>query len=163
MFTIEQRKWLFAEQFVATPREIYKAGMAAWPDSPNQGLALALEWANDPEVIKYCGELRNSGVSPNIPQKEELVKELLEIGRNIRSEAADRIKAFELAAKILGYIVPAQTNIKHTSIVDSRVMVVRDHGDPDQWEERAKLQQRKLIEGHATTIDNDEKPASRYQ
>lgn len=153
MLTLEQRKRLFAEQYMAAPQEIYKAGTAAWPDQPSQGLKLALEWVNDPDVIKYCNELRTAGISPNVPPKEQVVKELLDIGRDIRAEAADRIKAFELASKIMGYIVPAQTNVKNTIVTDNRVMVVRDHGPPSEWETKAQLQQKKLIEGHAITDD----------
>jgi hypothetical protein len=159
MLTLEQRKRLFAEQYMATPQEIYKAGTAAWPDKPSEGLRVALEWVNDPEVIKYCNELRTAGISPNVPPKEQVVKELLDIGRDVRAEAADRIKAFELASKIMGYIVPAQTNIKHTTVTDNRVMVVRDHGSPDEWEAKAQLQQKRLIEGHAI---RDEDTTSRH-
>lgn len=159
MLTLEQRKRLFAEQYMATPQEIYKAGTAAWPDKPSEGLRVALEWVNDPEVIKYCNELRTAGISPNVPPKEQVVKELLDIGRDVRAEAADRIKAFELASKLMGYIVPAQTNVKNTIVTDNRVMVVRDHGSPDEWEAKAQIQQKKLIEGHAIT---DDEPTSRH-
>lgn len=150
MFTLAQRKRLFAEQYLSNPQEVYQAGVAAWPDNPREGLTIAQEWVNDPEVLKICSELQGNGVAANVPTKEAIVKELLDLGRSsIGEELSDRLKAYELAVKMLGYIAPPQTNVQsNTLVTHNRVMVVREFPSDDEWERQAKAQQQRLISNH---------------
>lgn len=150
MFTLAQRKKLFAERYLANPQEVYQAGVAAWPDDPREGLMIATVWPHDPEVQRYCNELHANGASINVPSRETIIQEVLDLGRTAaNAELAERLKAYELAAKMMGYIAPPQTNVNNkTTLVNNRVMVVKDHGDANEWERKAKEQQKRLISNH---------------
>ena len=101
-------------------------------------------------MLRFKEELlAEYGAEHFLPSKADIVRELFKIGTATNHDANDRVKALQEAAKIMGYIEKPAPVTVNTGDMSNRVMIVRDHGTLDAWEEKALAQQNKLINGNA--------------
>lgn len=91
---------------------IYQALLnAGFSESYANGKGVRL--AKDPTIKKHIDKFRAPIVKKELTNREELVSINLEIARDDRSRAGDRIKATEIVAKMLGLNEPEQINVAH--------------------------------------------------
>lgn len=106
----------------------------------------AYAWGRDLDVLEAVQQLRRGGLDeePTI-SKEQLSAEILAIARNdVQIETKERLNAYKLVAEINGFVNKSGPSV---ALQINRVMQVRDHGSDDDWEERAKAQQARLVGG----------------
>ena len=104
-------------------------------------------WENDLTVIIERKRLLNEyGEMAELPTKETVMKEVLELGRGTLNTVSDRLKAYVVYNEMMGYTGRGSNVSPSTTIFASKVMVVRDKGTDAEWEARLKIQQTKLIQ-----------------
>lgn len=104
----------------------------------------------DPFVLSEMKRIAEAEQNEDtLPSKADLAREIWDWVTNSANEIEDKIKAAKLYAEIRGYIdKPAAPNT-NPDIVPS-VMVVREHGNSDEWEKKMREQQDKLTNGQYT-------------
>ena len=129
--------------------EPFKAAMAVFPDNVPLALQVSKTWPHDPAVVEHKAfELDNGGEERHAPTSIALARMALDVA-NSALEDADKLKAIELAGKLLGHLGTggANVNVTNNTLVDNRrVMAYKDHGSDDEWEEAARKQQAALID-----------------
>lgn len=121
----------------------FNAAMRLWPDNAPTAYHYSEVWPNDPYVLQCMAEIQDEldqSLAP--PSKEKMAKELYDKSQFWAPD--DQIKAKRLVADLLGY-----TNKDAPQVVvnntQNRVMIVKDFGTDDEWENRATSQQSKLL------------------
>lgn len=158
---LQEQKRLFAEALLRAPNQPVVASRAVFPLDPGQAFLASTQWPHDPEVIDQQRQLLDRfGAKHFMPTKEQLAMIVLlsaeETGFNGTKthEYADRLKAYELYAKVMGFIERPGVVTQNNTVVNN-VMVMRDHGSNDDWANKAAVQQKALL-NHAsgpTTIN----------
>lgn len=139
----------FAANLLRYPDDSFKAAFATTPE-PGMALQMGRDWPNDAFVKAEMNRLLSSGDGAKsfLPTKELQARDIYAIANNARTADEDRLKAHRLYAEIMGFIEkPTQGNT--TNILNQGVMIVKDQGSDDEWQEKATKQQRTLI-GHAS-------------
>ena len=142
-------KDMFAGALLRQPDNPFAAACKVFGLDTASALRAASEWINDTYVLTKQAELLDSlGEETFIPSRLTLARKVWELAESPGSEKKDRIAAYKLYAEIQGYIekgVGAIVN-NNTIVNQNRVMVVKDFGDDDSWENKAVEHQTKLIE-----------------
>ncbi len=143
-------KRLFGKALGMFPGDPFKAACAVFPDDPGKCLMVAAHWINDLIVIEAKHEYIDAKGKPlNVPTKEELVTKILDMADIETVDFMDRLRAFELAAKLMDYMPKnngnVQVNDNRVMNVTNKVMVVPTSPNNDEWEQRAKAQQARLV------------------
>lgn len=147
-----ERKRKYAFQLLLEPNEPYKAGLKAYPeDTPySNGMAfkIASEWQCDEECLSLRRDLvAEYGEAFFLPTKGDIAREVYNTAIKTAKTAADKLKALELYANLMGFIEkPAQAVINNTNTqTTNKVMVVPKSSSDDDWESRLIEQQQKLV------------------
>jgi hypothetical protein len=110
---------------------------------PGRALRAAQTLPADPLVIEEMARLRDEkGESSFLPSKAALAREVLEKVREYKNPE-DYLNGMKLYCTMMGHIEKPGTQVN----VDARtqsVMILRSHGDDEEWEKRAVAQQQKL-------------------
>jgi hypothetical protein len=139
----QELKQKFAEALLKEP-DAFKAAFASIPD-PGLALQAATLWVNDPIVLAHRHEfLEENGLRSILPTKEEQARDIYAIANNDKVDEEIRLKAHRLFAEVMGHI-EKPTIQGGTNILNQGVMIVRDYGTDDDWEQRAKQHQQTLI------------------
>lgn len=149
--TEEEQKRAFAAALLRTPDDPVKAAFASIPST---GLAIqaAKLWLTDPIVVaEKIRLIETNGLKSFLATKEEQAKDIYQMATDTRIDEEVRLKAHRLYAEILGHIEKPQL-LPPSLTVNTGVMLVRDHGTNEEWEQKAILQQKTLI-AHATVIN----------
>ena len=137
----------FKQQFAAFMSQGFTPFMSAlkiWPNNNGYAAMYGDKWKNDPEVLAFIADTKKANAKP-VPTKEDLALELIDRAKSMEDD--DYVKATRVAAEMLGYMPKAgDINISQNNTVNERVMIVKDKGTDEQWEERLARQQAKLIE-----------------
>lgn len=140
-------KLAYAKQLLLTPHDPFKAAFALFPDKSDAGRALQIghTWPADEFVKAEQQRLLSTGDARQfLPTKEAQAKAIYALTENDHEPLEDRLKAHRLYAELMGFIEkPAAGN--QVNILNQGVMIVRDQGSDEQWEEKAINQQRTLI------------------
>jgi hypothetical protein len=141
----------FAAALLKTPEDPFKAAFSVIPDV-GQACEVATKWPNDSEVrAQQLRLIEQHGEMEFLPSKEQQCKDIYYgIAENKNIDVETRLKAHRLYAEMRSHIdkpMPAQAGMQ---VINQGIMVVRDHGTDDEWENKAVNQQRKLIE-HAAS------------
>lgn len=139
----------FAYEHLKTPDDAMGAAQRAFVNDDISAAQVADHWPTNAFVIKFKQELLSEfGEEHFLPSKSDIARQLYKIGANCAQAADDRIKALKELANLLGYIEKPAAVTVNTGSTNNRVMIVRDHGTVDDWEQRAIEQQSRLINGH---------------
>lgn len=141
----------FAIELLKEPNDPFAAALKAFGDA-QQALIASRTLIHDPEIEQLKQDaLAEFGAEAFLPSKEQLARDIYNVATGKWVDDDDRIKGFKLYAEVMGWLNKGGTVINNNnSLVDNRsVMVVKDHGTDEQWEEAARLQQAKLIENAA--------------
>lgn len=136
-------KHAFAAALLRHDGDAFKAAFAA---CSNSGIALqiARAWINDPIVKAEQERLLSSNDARSfLPTKEQQARDIYTLATDEAREPEDRLKAHRLYAEIMGHIVK-EVPSSSINILAQGVMIVRDAGSDDDWQEKASRQQRTL-------------------
>lgn len=141
-------KKLFAAALVREPGNPFKAAMSVFPDDVGSALLYAPQWNIDSEVIAEMNKIEEeSELIDIIPTKKEAALLAWTLANNDWLKGKERVDALRLFSEIAGHM-PDKTvnkNIKNDNAVN-RVMIVKDHGEDDEWELKLATQQKGLID-----------------
>ena len=125
---------------------------AAFATTPNTGEALVIgrDWPHDPVVQAEMDKLLSKeGAKTFLPTKETQAKDIYALATNEKTAVEDRLKAHRLYAEVMGFIEKPSQNGGNVNILNQGVMIVKDHGSDEDWQDKAAKQQKALL-GHAT-------------
>lgn len=134
-----EAKALFAAALLRYPLDPFKAATMVYPKHMQACLWVMQEWPHDPYVQEIQGKLLDEhGPDAFLPTQQELAHELYNVAAKA-SLTEDKLKAFELYAKVRGFInkpaEPANVNVSLTN----KVLVVRDSPELDVKARQAQL------------------------
>jgi hypothetical protein len=136
------QKLAFAKAILRNP-DCFAAALSVVADT-GKALQIANQWPSDPIVVaEKIRIVEEEGPRSLLPTKEEQAADIYKMATDSKLAEEDRLKAHRLYAEVMGHIEkPAVDN--STKIVAQSVMIVKDHGDDKDWEQRTVEQQRTL-------------------
>lgn len=141
------QKKKFALEYLKNPNEPFKAGVAVFGDDTSKALVASTRWVKDPDVLAYMEEAKEEmGDMHFLPTKADLARIAWDLGNDTNRHVDDRLKALRLYADVRGFIEKQGTIINNNVLTNNKVMLIKDHGTPDAWEQKLAEQQAKLIE-----------------
>lgn len=142
-----QLKIEFAKNYLRHNRNGFDAAFATVPTkSPGVALQMGRDWPKDPVVLVELERLmQGSEAKSFLPTKEKQAQDIYAIATSERVSVDEKLKAHRLYAEMMGHIekpVPGG----NVNILTQGVMIVKDAGSDEEWQEKALAQQRRLIE-----------------
>ena len=134
-----EAKAAFAAASLRYPHDLFKAATLVYPKHMQACLFIMQEWPHDPFVQQRQAELLDElGPDAFLPTQQELAHELYHTAAKA-TVTDDKLKAFELYAKVRGFInkpaEPANVNVSLTN----KVLVVRESPEVDVKARQAQL------------------------
>lgn len=140
----DPEKTRFAELLLKTPDNPFKAAMGICGEDTGRALLVSSEWPDDPFVISEQKRLLDElGADHFLPTREELGRMVYQSAQDAKFEE-NKVKFLKLYADIRGFIAKPETNVTVQN-TNNRVMVVRENGSDDEWEQKLLKQQRGLV------------------
>lgn len=147
----------FAELTLREP-DAFKVALVLFPNDTGRALRIANEWPNDPqvkEIRQSFVDAEEDGETAFLPSKADACRLAWNIARDADKFTEDRLKALRLYGEMRGYIEkPAAVTVNNNTNVAMRVLVVKDHGTNDEWEQKLRSQQKRLINGDYSASSN---------
>ena len=143
---LEQKK-RFAVELLKDPNDPFKAALQVFGQDTGMALRASSTWPKDTVVLDYMQEaIGELGDLHFLPSKADLAREAWTLATDARVPVDDRLKAMRLYGDVRGFIEKQGTVINNNVLTNNKVMLVKDHGSTDNWEERLIEQQAKLVE-----------------
>lgn len=150
---------LFAIELLKDPRDPLGAATIALDGDEVTAMKVYMEWANDTDVEDYQRKhlslsSREGQFNEKLPEKEAYAKAVYELANDGKVDYDTRYKYHKLYGDVQGFIQkPETTTNVQINQSQSRVMIVKDHGSDEDWEESLSKQQDQLtIEAKAEDI-----------
>lgn len=133
---------LFNEKLIEYGGDRLKAAMAVYPNDMVKAVTLSkagIEKKNTVAIVEEDEDIK-------LPSKAEHCKELYTIFKDVNYSLKERLVASHQFAEIQGTIQKPGT-VVNNNIMQQKVMVVKDYGTNENWEEKLRIQQQKLVSG----------------
>ena len=158
----DETKRAFAVELVRWQNP-WLAAMAVYPKDMSSAMIVEQRWPMDVVVQDHIRKLKTEQNVTVLPTKEDLLRELWKIGKSAEQNPAkipERLAALRMYAEVSEFMPRggggAAIQINNTTNNQPHVLVVPDHGTPEQWMAKARVQQAKLIEAaHGPADDTD--------
>jgi hypothetical protein len=140
-------------KFPQTMEGRFQAALSVTTDT-GKALLMANKWIDDPEVTAAQTALVSNakgGELDFIQTEAEFVREILTEARSCWDHEV-KLKFYNLYAEVRGFKRNKADTQVNVQVNNNRVMVVRDMGTDAEWEEKARRQQRTLIDASAVTV-----------
>ncbi len=128
-------------------KDEYKAANRLYPNNPNLALWVAVNWPKDETFNEiYNSKLLKGNELDNLPNKADLARKIwdkLDSGFLIPEEFT---KMAKLYAEVMSFIEKAPTAAVNLNQVNNKVMIVNQQASDDDWANKLKNNQTKLIE-----------------
>lgn len=128
--------------FLAQNPAPFEAALMLIPDNHGMAAWVAVNWANDPEVLAERDRVRKEIGESLLPDKTDLCTLVWDLAN--KGCFDDRIKAAKLYGELRGYVEKAAPAIVNNTF-SPKVIQVTNHGTDAQWESAAEKQQRELL------------------
>lgn len=143
---LERLKKAFAFAWLYTPNEPYKAALQVFQPHTGKALWVADNWLTDPIVIDEKDRLlKEHGSLHFLPDKTQIAREVYELAQSSKS-TSEKLASFKLYSDIMGFVEPKTIN--NNGVINNnqgaKVMVIKDHGTNEEWQEKARQQQSAL-------------------
>lgn len=139
---LDQKKKRFAFEILKAPGESFSIAKSLLGDTP-AAFDAAGSWIADPIVLEEKDRLIEAhGQRYFLPTREDMVRDILK--RASFSDNDGYTKLMKLASEMLGYIEKPGTSVT-TNVQMNPIMIVKDHGSDDDWENKVSNQQRSLL------------------
>lgn len=148
--TEQEIKRLYAKRVIEHKGDHFKAAISiVGEDHVGTALKMMNEWQKDESVKIELEKIKNECPDFATPGKIEVLEQFWKIATGDRVEDKDKIAALSTYAEIKGYL---KSKTQQAEIVN-RVMLVKEHGSQDDWEQAALKQQGRLTE-RAGTVES---------
>lgn len=146
----QEAKAKFAEELLRRPRAAFEIACELFgPMETGRALKASAEWPVDPYVLDIqAGLIEEHGERYFLPTKEQFARQVIDYADTIRTPE-DRLKAYRLYAEVMGFIEKPGV-VVNNNVDNRRVMIVKDHGNDDDWERRLVNQQKQLTNAAAS-------------
>lgn len=145
---VADQKKKFALELLKNPHDPYACAVVVFGDDTASAIAFSYRWQKDYEVLRYQEEYREEHGSINfLPDKSVTAQAIWDIATNAITQTDDKLKALRLYAEVRNFIEKPNTNNNiAVNLSQNRVMIVKDHGSDEDWEEQCQAQQMRLVE-----------------
>ena len=141
MSIVEQKK-LYAKKLVELNGNAFQAALSILgPGCIGGALQMNASWSNDPIVLAEVDRVRNSNTESCTPTKLTVLETLWDMINNPSTKSKERIDALKLYSELKGYVADKSDGDK----ASINVMIVKDHGDDNEWEKKTMSQQKALV------------------
>jgi hypothetical protein len=132
--------------FLLREPDAFKAACLLCPEDTGKALWIATNWKNDPDVNDELDKLKSSPDSINtIGSKYEVALILWNIANNEILDTKDRMAAIRDFCTLRGiYDFNSKQGTTVNVDASSKVMIVKDHGEDNEWEKKVMTQQQEL-------------------
>lgn len=140
-------KIAYAQLLFLDPGNPFECGKKIFPDNTGYACMAAVQWKNDPIVIEEMQRLAEQTPIENlVATKQEALQEAWNMAKDTSVNPKERAAYLRLFSELAEYM-PEKSSVKNVqkNEVINRVMMVKDHGEDENWEDKAAEQQRKLI------------------
>lgn len=137
-------KLAFARLYVRY-NDPFKAALDLFPGDVPRALWVAMNWANDPDVVATKAIIVDAGDDLEmLPNKADAARLAWQIAEDKELQPFERIAALKLYMETRGFI---DKPVNQTNVVvnENKVMLVTDHGSSETWEEKCAQQQARLL------------------
>jgi len=142
-FETDENKALFAEALLRNPNNAFKAAKTVFVRDNAFALYASTHWPTDEFVIAKQKEfLQEGGEAKYLPSKNQVARQIHNVSEEVR-DAELELKALRLYCDVRGYIEKPGTVVNNQI---TSVMLVKDHGTDNEWEDKILEQQQQLIE-----------------
>ena len=140
----------FARELLKNPDDTFRAALVAFNNNPLDALNNHLAWAQRLDIREYQEKMLSKHAADfGMPSREGLARDLYRLAMDDKIAPDTRLKFFRLYAETRGFIEKPGTTVNNNTMnVSNRVMVVKDHGATQSWEDNLKAQQQRLLNGH---------------
>lgn len=148
------QKLEFAMRLVKQPNDPMGVACLLYPADFPRAAFVASQWPSCPEVLEEITRLKNEvGLDGLLPTKEEAAQAAWLLSQDGTADIKERAAALKLFCDIQGFIAPKPTAIiNNNSLNDNRrVMMVTNHNNDVEWEEKLIENQRALT--NATAVN----------
>lgn len=146
----------FAEALLRFPDEPFEAARRVFGEDHARVSYVASAWVRDPVVLAEQERLiEEFGPEEFLPSKAEYARVVWRNANNPSIPVEDRVKLLNMYGDIRGFkekpgvVINNNTN----TLVQNRVMLVKDHGGAEAWEKLAAKQQHQLISSKRQVSD----------
>jgi len=140
--SIHDLKVQFAKLLIKYPDDPFKCAKLLFEPNLTLCLKVARQWPRDSEVVKFKNKILVGGkYDMLLPSKSEIASEVHSIAKN-DAHTEHRLRGYELFCKMMGFVEKDGVTVNNVN----NVMVVKDHGNDDEWEMKLLDQQKKLKE-----------------
>jgi len=141
----EQKK-KFAIAVLHNPSDPFQCAKEIFGEDPGKCLQVFQLWQEDIEVRQYQADyLREHGADATLPTKETLAREIYDVAHDGKVDVDTRLKFYKLYGDILGFINKPGSTVTHNTQINNKVMVIKDHGTDENWEQNLIKQQQRLV------------------
>jgi len=135
----------FAAALLRTPTDPFFAACTLF-ENRIHAMEVAKTWPYDLYVLQRQADLIDQlGDEAFLPNKAELARRVYEVA-GAATDTKDRLLAYKLYGEIRGFIEKAGGANVNVNVNNNRVMVVKDFGTFEEWEQKSIRQQQKLVE-----------------
>lgn len=150
-------KLKFAAALLRFPGDAFKAALDIFGTDTGRALYAASHWLQDPVVLAEKERIvEDGGEMALLPTKADLARKVWEMATDETKfvEFKDRLEALKYYGALRSFVdKPAESKGEgNTNVVAQNVMIVRDHGTNEQWENKLAEQQRKLLENASKPV-----------
>lgn len=143
-------KLKFAAALLRYPSDAFKAGLEVFGTDTGRALYVASHWINDPIVnAEKQRILEDDGEMFGLPTKADVARKAWDLANAERPmEDKDRLELLKFYASLRGFVEKPKesTGEGNTNVIAQNVMIVRDHGSNDEWADKVRRQQEKLLQ-----------------
>lgn len=144
-FETEENKALFAEALLSSPNNAFEAAKKVFPGNMSYALYASNNWVHDDSVTRHQRRLLHEyGETKYLPSKVEVAREIHDISK-VALDVETSLKALQLYCNVRGFIEKPGTVINNNAVCN-KIMVIKDHGTDEQWEDKLQQQQQNLID-----------------
>ncbi len=129
-------------------RDPWQAALATFPGDIDAAIEASRFYPNDPVVVAHMKTVREAKAGGDVlPTKDDLARELWKTARVEGVKIPEKLAALRLYAEVMEYTAKSSSGATvQVNATTPHVLMVPQYGTPEEWEEKTKYQQRKLIE-----------------
>lgn len=138
----------FAAELLKTPENAFGAACRIFGMDTQTALRVSVEWVLDIVVLrKQAALLEEYGEEYYLPSQVELARKVWGLAIDDKADRKDKREAYKLYAEIRGWLKTGGggVTVNNNVLNANRVMMLKDFGTDDNWEETAKKSQMKLV------------------
>lgn len=144
----EQERAAFVLAYLRDPQNPHGIAMQLFGQRPLFGQHVGTQWPREDWFKEACDKLiEEYGEEYFLPSKAQIARELYNAARSNAWDTEAQLKYYKLYCEVMDYVKGgAGVTVNQTNNTQTNVMLVRDVGSDEDWEEKTAAQQAKLVQ-----------------